>query len=85
LYSLSFLKSAIKDLEKLDKLTAQRIVDRIQWLSENLEITKLFPLKGDLTGLYKLREGSYRIIYEIVRKEKAMIIHFVGHRKDIYK
>jgi mRNA interferase RelE/StbE len=85
LYSLSFLKSAIKDLEKLDKLTAQRIVDRIQWLSENLEITKLFPLKGDLTGLYKLREGSYRIIYEIVRKEKVMIIHFVGHRKDIYK
>ena len=85
MYSLSFLKSAIKDLEKLDKLTAQRIVDRIQWLSENLEITKLFPLKGDLTGLYKLREGSYRIIYEIVRKEKVMIIHFVGHRKDIYK
>jgi mRNA interferase RelE/StbE len=85
LYSVSFLKPAIKDLSKIDKLTAKRLVDHIQWLSVNLETTKLFPLKGDLSGLFKLRDGSYRIIYEINRKEKSIIVHFVGHRKDIYK
>ena len=85
MYSVSFLKPAIKDLSKIDKLTAKRLVDHIQWLSVNLDTTKLFPLKGELSGLFKLRDGSYRIIYEIDRKEKNIIIHFVGHRKDVYK
>ena len=85
MYSISFLKSAIKDLSKIDKLTAKRLVDHIQWLSANIESTKIFPLKGELSGLFKLRDGSYRIIYEINRKERVIIIHFVGHRKDIYK
>ena len=85
MYSVSFLKPAIKDLSKIDKLTAKRLVDHIQWLSVNLDTTKLFPLKGELSGLFKLRDGSYRIIYEINRKEKTIIVHFVGHRKDVYK
>ena len=85
MYSVSFLKPAIKDLSKIDKLTAKRLVDHIQWLSVNLDTTKLFPLKGELSGLFKLRDGSYRIIYEINRKEKTIIVHFVGHRTDIYK
>ena len=85
MYSVSFLKPAIKDLSKIDKLTAKRLVDHIQWLSVNLDTTKLFPLKGELSGLFKLRDGSYRIIYEIDRKEKNIIVHFVGHRKDVYK
>ena len=85
MYSVSFLKPAIKDLSKIDKLTAKRLVDHIQWLSVNIDTTKLFPLKGELSGLFKLRDGSYRIIYEIDRKEKNIIVHFVGHRKDVYK
>lgn len=85
MYSISFLKPAIKDLSKIDKLIAQRLVEHLQWLSSNLETTKIFPLKGELSGLFKLRDGSYRIIYEINRKEKIIIVHFIGHRKDIYK
>ncbi|MCL5029116.1 MAG: type II toxin-antitoxin system RelE/ParE family toxin [Bacteroidetes bacterium] len=61
------------------------MVDRIRWLSSNVESTKLYPLKGELQGLYKIREGSYRIIFEILHKERVIIIHSIGHRKDIYK
>jgi len=85
LYSIRFLKPASKDLEKLDRQTAKRIVDRLDWLSTNLESTKLFPLKGDLAGLYKLREGSYRIIFEVLRTERTIIVHAIGHRREIYK
>lgn len=85
MYSIRILKPAAKELEKLDKTSAQRIVDRIRWLSVNLQSTKLFPLKGELAGLYKIREGSYRIIFEIIRSEQTIIIHSVGHRKGIYK
>ncbi|MEK7327866.1 MAG: type II toxin-antitoxin system RelE/ParE family toxin [Chloroflexota bacterium] len=29
--------------------------------------------------------GDYRIIYEIIRKEKVVIIHSIGHRREIYQ
>jgi mRNA interferase RelE/StbE len=85
LYSVRILKPASKELEKLDPSVAKRVVDRIRWLSTNLDSTKLYPLKGDLSGLHKIREGSYRIIFEILHNEQVIVIHSIGHRKDIYK
>jgi len=84
-YSIRILKPATKELTKLDRTTASRIADRIQWLSSNLDSTKLFSLKGDLSGLYKIREGSYRIIFEILKNEQTIVIHSIGHRREIYK
>jgi mRNA interferase RelE/StbE len=66
-------------------MVAKRIVDRLEWLSSNLDSTKLFPLKRDLAGLFKLREGSYRIIFEVLRTERTIIVHAIGHRRDVYK
>lgn len=85
LYSVRILNIAARELEKLDQTIAKRIVKRIQWLSENLDSVKPTALKGDLSGLFKLREGDYRIIYQIVRKEQIIIIHAIGHRRDIYR
>ncbi len=69
----------------MDRSASKRIADRIQWLSENLDSTKLYPLKGELKGLFKIREGSYRIIFEILKTERVIIIHSVGHRREIYR
>jgi len=84
-YTIRILKPASRELQKLDRSIAKRVADRIQWLSENVDSTKLFPLKGELKGLYKVREGSYRIIFEILKSERMIIIHAIGHRRDIYK
>ena len=85
MYSVRLLKTATKELEKLDRVTAKRVVERLEWLSSNLDSTKLFPLKGELSGLYKLREGSHRIIFEILKSENTIIVHAIGHRREIYK
>jgi len=29
--------------------------------------------------------GDYRVIYEILYDEQTIVIHAVGHRKDIYR
>jgi mRNA interferase RelE/StbE len=79
------LKGASRELERLDAAVARRIVDRIRWLAGNIENIKPEPLKGDLAGFFKLREGDYRVIYEILRKEHLVVIHSVGHRSTIYK
>ena len=69
----------------MDKPIARRIAERINWLAVNLDDTRPEPYKGDLAGLYKLRIGDYRIVYEILYDEKMIVIHQVGHRSEIYR
>lgn len=69
----------------IDKSIAQRVAERINWLAANIDNVKLEGLTGELSGLYKLRVGDYRVIYEILHEEKMIMIHAVGHRKDIYR
>ncbi len=85
MYTLRILKSASRELAQLDNEPARRIVARIRWLAENFEEIKPKVLKGELAGLYKLREGDYRVIYEVIRREKVIVIHSIGHRRDVYR
>ena len=84
-YHVRILKPASKELERFEKPIARRIIQRVRWLAKNLDIVRLEPLKGELSGFYKLRIGDYRVIYEILWDENTIIIHAIGHRKDIYK
>ncbi len=57
-YEVRLLPAASRDLERLDKPVARRIVRRLQWLSENVDATRLEALTGDLAGFYRLRWDS---------------------------
>jgi len=85
MYQIRLLKNAVRDLEKLDKEIARRILKKINRLAENAETVKPKGLRSNLAGLAKLREGDYRIIYEIIHAEEIIIIHFIGHRSEVYK
>ncbi len=69
----------------LDKMAARRIARKITWLAENAEIIEPKGLRNNLAGLAKICQGDYRIIYEIVHAEETLVIHFVGHRREVYK
>jgi len=84
-YRIRILDAAIRELERLDKPVGRRIVERINWLAENLDNLKPETLRGELSGLYKLRAGDYRILYEILEDEQFIVIHHIGHRREIYK
>ena len=85
MHQIRLLRSAIHDLERLDKSTAARIVQRIRWLSKNIDFVPHKRLTGPLAGLCKLRDGAYRIIYQVLHEEKTVVIHAIGHRRDIYR
>lgn len=85
MYQMVVLPRALDDLSGLDKAVAQRIVDRLSWLSENLSDIFPIPLRGTLAGFYKFRVGDWRVIYEIDYEETKVFVHRVGHRRDIYK
>jgi mRNA interferase RelE/StbE len=54
-------------------------------LAQNIENIKCHALAGALSGLCKLRAGDYRILYQIVRDERLIIIHAIAHRSIVYK
>jgi len=40
---------------------------------------------ADQAGLYRIRVGEYRVIYEILAASNELIVHAVGARKDVYR
>jgi mRNA interferase RelE/StbE len=72
---------AVKELQKTEKHIRTRIIESAKQLRENPDtISK--PLKQ--SDLWSLREGDYRVIYEIDQNKKRVVILFVGHRSRVY-
>ena len=74
---------AVRDLEKLDKPVAARIIKKITWFISNSDKVTPEHLSGDFKGMFKLRIGDWRVIYTL--KDNRAVIQFIGHRKDIYE
>jgi mRNA interferase RelE/StbE len=85
MYQINLLENATTDLAQLDKQIARRIVKRLNWLADNLDNIKIETLTGNLASFCKFRVGSYRVLYEIFEEEQTIVIHQIGHRRDIYK
>ncbi|MGQ9549754.1 MAG: type II toxin-antitoxin system RelE family toxin [Roseiflexus sp.] len=82
---MRILDAATHELSRLDKTMSRRIVERINWLAGNLDAMRPEALTGDLAGFYKLRMGDYRVIYEVFQEEQTIVIHAIGHRREIYR
>jgi mRNA interferase RelE/StbE len=85
MYKIGLLREATQDLEILDKQIANRVTTRLNWLAENIDSVKREQLTGDLAGLYKIRVGDYRILYEVLDSEQTILVYTKGQRKDIYR
>ena len=82
-YSLKIKRSALKELHKLDNQDRLRVVEAIDNLCENPHVGKL--LKGEFSGLRRVRVGAFRIVYEINEGEVLVLILRVAQRKDVYR
>jgi mRNA interferase RelE/StbE len=84
MYQVEFSPRAAEDFERLDQVMADRVLKKLGWLAENFDSVKLEPLSGPLAGLFKLRVGDYRVIYQVDRAKKVLTVRLVGHRREIY-
>ena len=82
IYELIFDKESIDFLEKLIKSERERIFNKIISTKEN-PFYFFEKLKG--VNLFKLKIGKYRVIADIKKNDKIIIILCIGHRKNIYK
>jgi mRNA interferase RelE/StbE len=83
LVKIEWTEPAARDLEKLDRQVARRILKRLTWLSKNFDSVTPEPLTGELRGAFKFRVGEWRVVYTV--EGKTIVIQFVGHRREIYK
>jgi mRNA interferase RelE/StbE len=81
-YNVIYKKSVQRDLKKLSKAEAGRVMDQIE--EELSKKADAYPvLKGQFAGLRKYRVGDYRVIYAIIRDD--VLILRIGHRRSVYK
>ncbi|MBC8548182.1 MAG: type II toxin-antitoxin system RelE/ParE family toxin [Candidatus Brocadiales bacterium] len=83
MYSILLSNRAEKQLDKFDNKQYQKIKIAILTLKDNprpFGCIKLTNQEG-----YRIRVGSYRILFEIDDSEKNVKIYSVKHRKDAYR
>lgn len=81
-YKIAFKKSVSRDLKKIDREQAEKILLKID--KELSTAAEQYPeLKGSFSGLRKCRIGDYRIIFTIINY--TVLILRIKHRKDVYK
>jgi mRNA interferase RelE/StbE len=82
-YELVFKKSVAKDLRSVPKKDLVRILKRIEGLREDPRGEGCVKLSAQ--ERYRVRQGVYRIVYEIRENELIVMVVKVGHRSAVYK
>lgn len=83
-YKVSIKRSAVKEIEAIpQKKERQRIIRRIGQLANDPRPPGSKKLSGH--DKYRVRQGSYRIVYSIEDYELVVVVVKAGHRKDVYR
>ncbi|UNC93092.1 type II toxin-antitoxin system RelE family toxin [Candidatus Contubernalis alkaliaceticus] len=82
-FDIRFKESVAKDLRQLPVKDIKRILRRIDTLIDEPRPTGCEKLSAQ--ERYRVRQGDYRIIYEINDEEHIIIVIKVGHRREVYK
>ncbi len=86
MYQVKFLKKAVSELKAIDPIWQNRIKEKITQLAEDPAQIKnrIKSLKGKYRKFFRLRVGSYRIIFQRKDKELIIVIIRMAHRSENY-
>lgn len=82
-YKIYFRRSVLKDLTKIPKRELQRIIKRIEKLADDPRPRGCEKISGQ--DRFRIRQGSYRIVYSIQEDELTIWVVKIGHRRVIYR
>ena len=82
-YRIEIKKSAAKELEKIKGKDQERIIERIRGLAHDPRPPGSKKLSGE--EKYRIRQGDYRILYQIFDDIVLVVVVKIGHRRDVYK
>jgi mRNA interferase RelE/StbE len=82
-FDLVFKESVSRDLKEIPKQDVQRILERIDALRDDPHPPGSVKLSGK--EYYRIRQGNYRVVYEVQDTRLVVIVIKVGHRREIYR
>lgn len=83
IYFVSIKQSALKSLKNIAREDRLRIIEAIDQLKINPAAGGV--LKGEYSGLRRIRIGSYRVVYEVHDEKLTVLVIRIGHRREIYR
>jgi len=83
LYNVLITKSAAKELAAIPEKDRRRIIERIRGLSGEPRPFGVEKLSGD--DKYRIRQGNFRILYEILDRDLVVTVIRIGDRRDVYR
>ncbi len=83
-YSITFARSARKELERLDEPLRSRVFERIERLGSDPRTPGCRKLEGGV-DLWRIRVGAYRVVYSIDDRRRRVDVAAVRHRSDVYR
>ena len=82
-YALAFKPSAEKELRNLPREMIARIVPAIRELADDPRPHGCVKLSGSQS--WRIRVGTYRVIYDIADDARRIDVLHIGHRRDAYR
>ena len=81
-YDVQLKPKAVKDVKRISRQDATRIMDALRVLADNFsgDVKKL----TNFTPEYRLRVGSYRILFEI-ENDNCVMVYRILHRREAYR
>lgn len=83
MYDVVLGRHAVRVLEKATPAVRRRIVGALERVKAKPHSGK--RLRGEMEGLFSLRIGILRAVYEVDVEKKTVVILAIGPRGDIYK
>lgn len=83
MYKVLLTREAERQLAEIDLRYRRAITRALQRLSRNPNLGA--PLRHELKGLWRMRVGKYRVIYQVNQKQKTVLIWTIEHRRDVYR
>ena len=83
--TLSILSRAIKQLTKLPVQDREALMRKLEaYAADRQTVVDVKQLKG-VQGVFRLRHGNWRALFEVDAKKQTMVVVEVLDRKDAYK
>ena len=82
-YRVEFKRSVAKDLRSIPRNDVRRILKRIDALADDPRPHGAEKLTS--SEFYRIRQGAYRIVYEIRDDILLVVVIKVAHRSDVYR
>lgn len=82
-YELVFKRSVAQDLRAFPRQDVRRVLQRIRTLADNPRPAGCEKLSGQ--ERYRVRQGVYRVVYEISDEKRLVLVVKVGHRRYVYR